>query len=198
MVLPLPVKYQPLGIRSLNITLNSFLYQDFVNKFQRAKDAIEYARRSAAESAAATVSKRYWNSSFVEFAQKKKLLNFWWYVKPWNILSNSRQAYFTRHLMFFGPKCGSSIGHCLATCVQSWVMQLGNQLSNCIHCLLMNSYLQWIPFKYKIVYELSPCSSNRSFFLSSVVCTRVHCLCRFRTFNIKVRESASRLRSRLH
>ena len=41
-------------------------------------------------------------------------------------------------------------------------MQLGNQLSNCIHCLLMNSYLRWIPFKYKIVYELSPCSSNRS------------------------------------
>ena len=47
-------------------------------------------------------------------------------------------------------------------------MQLGNQLSNWIHSFLMNSYyhLQWISFKYEFVYELSPCSSNRSFFFS--------------------------------
>lgn len=50
---------------------------------------------------------------------------------------------------------------------RAWAMQLGNQLS--IHSFLMNSYyhLQWISFKYEFVYELSPCSSNRSFFLSS-------------------------------
>ena len=35
-----------------------FLSQDFLNKFQRAKDAMEYARKSAAESATATVSEQ--------------------------------------------------------------------------------------------------------------------------------------------
>ena len=34
----------------------SVLFQDFLNKFQRAKDAMEYARKTAAESASATVS----------------------------------------------------------------------------------------------------------------------------------------------
>ena len=34
----------------------SVLFQDFLNKFQRAKDAMEYARKTATESASATVS----------------------------------------------------------------------------------------------------------------------------------------------
>lgn len=113
---------------------------------------MEYARRSAAESAAATVSKAI-SSSFIEFAQEKKLLKFWWDVKRWNSLTSNRPAYFTRHhLVFSGPKCGSSIGHCLLTRVQSWAMQLGNQLSNWIHSFLMNSYyhLQWLSFKYDL------------------------------------------------
>ena len=42
------------------ILVKSFLcllfYQAFFNKFQQAKDAMEYARKSAAESATATVS----------------------------------------------------------------------------------------------------------------------------------------------
>ena len=35
---------------------SSLFYQAFLNKFQQAKDAMEYARKSAAESATATVS----------------------------------------------------------------------------------------------------------------------------------------------
>ena len=34
----------------------SVLFQDFLNKFQRAKDAMENARKTVAESASATVS----------------------------------------------------------------------------------------------------------------------------------------------
>lgn len=46
-----------LGFPDINPISVFFLSQDFLNKFQRAKDAMEYARKSAAESATATVSK---------------------------------------------------------------------------------------------------------------------------------------------
>ena len=36
--------------------MNLCIFQDFLNKFQRAKDAMEYNRKTAAESASATVS----------------------------------------------------------------------------------------------------------------------------------------------
>ena len=45
-----------LGFPDINPISVFFLSQDFLNKFQRAKDAMEYARKSAAESATATVS----------------------------------------------------------------------------------------------------------------------------------------------
>lgn len=44
------------GFPDINPISVFFLSQDFLNKFQRAKDAMEYARKSAAESATATVS----------------------------------------------------------------------------------------------------------------------------------------------
>lgn len=48
-----------LGFPDINpISVFFFLSQDFLNKFQRAKDAMEYARKSAAESATATVSEQ--------------------------------------------------------------------------------------------------------------------------------------------
>jgi len=48
-----------LGFPDMNrISVFCFLSQDFLNKFQRAKDAMEYARKSAAESATATVSEQ--------------------------------------------------------------------------------------------------------------------------------------------
>lgn len=47
------------GFPDINrISVFFFLSQDFLNKFQRAKDAMEYARKSAAESATATVSEQ--------------------------------------------------------------------------------------------------------------------------------------------
>ena len=36
--------------------MNLCIFQDFFNKFQRAEDAMEYNRKTAAESASATVS----------------------------------------------------------------------------------------------------------------------------------------------
>ena len=36
--------------------MNLCIFQDFLNKFQRAEDAMEYNRKTAAESASATVS----------------------------------------------------------------------------------------------------------------------------------------------
>ena len=45
-----------LGFPDINPISVFFLSQDFLNKFQRTKDAMEYARKSAAESATATVS----------------------------------------------------------------------------------------------------------------------------------------------
>lgn len=47
-----------LGFPDINRISIFFLSQDFLNKFQRAKDAMEYARKSAAESATATVSEQ--------------------------------------------------------------------------------------------------------------------------------------------
>lgn len=47
-----------LGFPDINRISVFFLSQDFLNKFQRAKDAMEYARKSAAESATATVSEQ--------------------------------------------------------------------------------------------------------------------------------------------
>lgn len=47
-----------LGFPNINPISVFFLSQDFLNKFQRAKDAMEYARKSAAESATATVSEQ--------------------------------------------------------------------------------------------------------------------------------------------
>lgn len=47
-----------LGFPDINPISVFFLSQDFLNKFQRAKDAMEYARKSAAESATATVSEQ--------------------------------------------------------------------------------------------------------------------------------------------
>ena len=47
-----------LGFPDINRISVFFLSQDFLNKFQRAKDAMEYARKSAAESAIATVSEQ--------------------------------------------------------------------------------------------------------------------------------------------
>lgn len=46
------------GFPDINPISVFFLSQDFLNKFQRAKDAMEYARKSAAESATATVSEQ--------------------------------------------------------------------------------------------------------------------------------------------
>ena len=36
--------------------MNLCIFQDFLNKFQRAEDAMEYNRKTAAEAASATVS----------------------------------------------------------------------------------------------------------------------------------------------
>lgn len=51
-------KEMSLGFPDINPISVFFLSQDFLNKFQRAKDAMEYARKSAAESATATVSEQ--------------------------------------------------------------------------------------------------------------------------------------------
>lgn len=52
------LKEMSLGFPDINPISVFFLSQDFLNKFQRAKDAMEYARKSAAESATATVSEQ--------------------------------------------------------------------------------------------------------------------------------------------
>ena len=52
------VREMSLGFPDINPISVFFLSQDFLNKFQRAKDAMEYARKSAAESATATVSEQ--------------------------------------------------------------------------------------------------------------------------------------------
>lgn len=90
-------------------------YQAFLNKFQRAKDAMEYARKSAAESATATVSHQaqtpvvkvpktlYSNTKFVSIlscvsdseSPNSKLKNKLVCIHPGTLDSHSRQFKFS-------------------------------------------------------------------------------------------------------